>query len=152
MGSQRVRHHPVTFTYFTYSLTLKGLQKIPSLWAAFTSAEFQFSSPQMAPYGVLSTEIGGECIKGYTWSHRLRPQIPEGREVGLWPKGMVSISGVSISANQGRRNNESTGVWSGGRSFHLPAPPTFSLVNHVFQTPETETPRSTGRNMCHSRI
>ena len=64
-GVKRVRHHPVTFTHFTYSFTLKGLQKIPSLWAAFTSAEFQFSRPQMALYGALSTEIGGECIKGY---------------------------------------------------------------------------------------
>ena len=65
-------------------------------------------------------------------SHPLGAQIPEGREVGLWPKGMAGISGVNISANQGRKGNESTGVQSVGSSFHLPAPPTFSLVNHVF--------------------
>ena len=40
---------------------------------------------------------------------------------------------VSVSANQGRRGNEISRAHSLGKSFHLAAPSTFSLVNHVFQ-------------------
>ena len=46
-------------------------------------------------------------------------QILEGREVGMWPKGMAGISGVNVSANQGRGAMRALGykVWAGASTY-----------------------------------
>lgn len=114
-----------------YSFTLKGLQKIPSVWAAFTFALFQFSSPCTAPHSELSADAGGEYVTvEKAWPF---PSESRGQHTGSDdPRPGPAIPLVQCLCNQGRREPVEHRAQSLGKNFSLPALSTLFLVGYLF--------------------